>query len=234
MNPPAPVSSSVVPAGGRSCRAGSAATSRASSRMMAVTADMGSVVATPYLPRGPPLLPQALEQAEVAQRVHALPEVVVPIRYQLPISGQPLERRVLPRGVIAVDVVEDARLEHEESAVDPAFADLRLLGEGAHQLSVEGEPAEARGRRTAVTVASFPWWRWNSTRRRMSTLETPSPYVMRKVPSRTQDARRLMRPPVWVAIPVSIRWTSQSSRLPSCASRPPARRSTLKLLLRYA
>ena len=53
---------------------------------------------------------------------------------------------MLPRGVIAVDVVEDARLEHEESAVDPAFADLRLLGEGAHQLSVEGEPAEARGR----------------------------------------------------------------------------------------
>src|SRR5207247_10949442 len=129
-----------------SSRASSAATSRASSRMMAVTVDMGSVVATPYLPRGPPLLPQALEQAEVAQRVHALPEVVVPIRYQLPISGQPLERRVLPRGVIAVDVVEDARLEHEESAVDPAFADLRLLGEGAHQLSVEGEPAEARGR----------------------------------------------------------------------------------------
>src|SRR5207247_11027586 len=97
MNPPAPVSSSVVPASGRSSRASSAATSRASSRMMAVTVDMGSVVATPYLPRGPPLLPQALEQAEVAQRVHALPEVDEPIRSQQPIRTPPVERYVYAR-----------------------------------------------------------------------------------------------------------------------------------------
>ena len=65
---------------------------------------------------------------------------------QLAVLGQPLQRLALPDRLVAVDVVEHLRLEHEEAAVDPALADLRLLGELGDAVAVEDEPAEARRR----------------------------------------------------------------------------------------
>ena len=53
---------------------------------------------------------------------------------------------MLPLGVVALDVVEDGGLEHEEGAVDPAFLQLRLLGELDDPVAVQVELAEA-GRR---------------------------------------------------------------------------------------
>ncbi len=75
------------------------------------------------------------------------------------VARELLERLSLEVRVLAVDVVEDLRLEDEEAAVDPALAELRLLGELDHLVAVELDVAEARGWRTAVSVASFPWAR---------------------------------------------------------------------------
>ncbi len=52
----------------------------------------------------------------------------------------------LPVGGVAIDVVEDARLQDEEGAVDPAFAELGLLGEFVHAVAFEFQVAEAGGR----------------------------------------------------------------------------------------
>src|SRR5688572_7522650 len=66
--------------------------------------------------------PKRLEQTPVAQRVHALPEPVVPVGHQLAVAGESFHGFALPGGFVAVDVVEDLRLEHEERAVDPPLA----------------------------------------------------------------------------------------------------------------
>ena len=70
----------------------------------------------------------------------------MPVSHQLAVGRQPLEGRVLEGRLVALDVVEDCGLEHEEPAVDPALADLRLLGKRAHEIALEVEPAEAGGR----------------------------------------------------------------------------------------
>ena len=70
----------------------------------------------------------------------------MPVRHQLPVRREPLERLALPLRVVAVDVVEHRRLEHEERAVDPALAGLRLLGELDDLVAVELEVTEARRR----------------------------------------------------------------------------------------
>jgi len=51
----------------------------------------------------------------------------VPEGHELLIGGQPLERFEFEAGGVAVQVIEDSRLEDEESTVDPALAGLRLL-----------------------------------------------------------------------------------------------------------
>ena len=55
-------------------------------------------------------------------------------------------RRPASRLHFSVEVIENAGLEHQEAAVDPALADLRLLGEVRDQVAVEHQPAEARRR----------------------------------------------------------------------------------------
>src|SRR5713226_807805 len=82
----------------------------------------------PNLPRRIPAAPQPLQHPLVAQRVHALPKALVTVRGELTLPGEPFERVELEAALIPIDVAEDFRLEHEESSVDPAFADLRLLG----------------------------------------------------------------------------------------------------------
>src|SRR5690606_7035172 len=96
-------------------------------------------------PPGGAGLPQLLEALLVAQRVHALPEPLVPVGHELPVLGQLLERLALELGVVAGDVVEHARLQHEEGAVDPALARLGLLVELDDLVAVELEVTEAGG-----------------------------------------------------------------------------------------
>src|SRR5438477_544670 len=87
-------------------------------------------------------VPEVLEQAHVAKRVHALPEALVLVGRKLPLLGQSLERLALKERAVPIDESRDLGLEHEEAAVDPALADLRLLGEMADQVGGELQAAE--------------------------------------------------------------------------------------------
>jgi hypothetical protein len=70
----------------------------------------------------------------------------VAIGHELAGARQALERIALEDRRVAGEVVEHPRLEGEEAAVDPALAGLRLLGELAHAVVLEGQRAEARRR----------------------------------------------------------------------------------------
>ena len=63
-------------------------------------------------------------------------------------NGQPLEDgdEYEDDEIVTVEIVEDAGLQHEEAAVDPALAHLRLLAEPRHAMSIELEGAESRRR----------------------------------------------------------------------------------------
>jgi hypothetical protein len=134
----------------------------------------------------------------------------VPVGHELAVAGQAFQRLPLPDGVVALDVVEDARLQDEEGAVDPALAELWLLGEAAYLIALQVEAAEPGGR-TAVTVARRPWPRWNASSLSRSMLATPPPQVIMNGWSPRYGARRLMRPPVAVSRPVSTSSMVQSS-----------------------
>ena len=105
---------------------------------------------TPHLPRHVPALPEALEQPDVAQRVHRLPEAVVAERHQLADLGQPLERLALPDRIVPVDVVEHARLEDEEAAVDPALSICGFSVNSATRSPSKTSPPKRAGGRTAA------------------------------------------------------------------------------------
>ena len=63
----------------------------------------------------------------VAQRIHGLPESVVTIRRQPAILRKALERLAFPHRVVAADVFDDARFEHEKAAIDPGAVAFRLF-----------------------------------------------------------------------------------------------------------
>jgi hypothetical protein len=156
-------------------------------------------------------LPKVFEQLLVADGVHALPEGVVPVGHELAVARQPLERLPLELRRVAVDVVEDLRLEHEERAVDPALADLRLLRELGDLVAVEIEVPVARGRpdrREGGQLAVRAMEREQPVE--VDVRDTVAPREM-NVSSPMQRCRRLIRPPVAVSWPVSIRFTVQSS-----------------------
>src|ERR1043166_7152526 len=94
-------------------RTGSPAPARA--RNAASTMITGS----PDLPRCGALPPVLLQHLLVAQRIHRLPEPVVPVRGELPITSEPAQRLPLPDALIALDVIDRRWLEDEESAGDP-------------------------------------------------------------------------------------------------------------------
>jgi len=71
---------------------------------------------------------------------------------ELAVLGQALQRLSLPDGSIPVDVLKDAGLQHEETAVDPPFAGLRLLGKAEHRIA-EIETARKRSERLAAAGA---------------------------------------------------------------------------------
>src|SRR4029077_15232915 len=97
----------------------------------------GSRLPLPGLPGGGAVLPEALEQAQVPDRVHALPEPLVPKDGELTGRGQPFHHVRLEARAVAVEVGANARFEHQKSAVDPALAGLRLLGEARDEIAVE-------------------------------------------------------------------------------------------------
>src|SRR5262245_38345740 len=91
--------------------------------------DLTGPHSTPKLPRRLARRPESFEHFQIANGVHALPEVAVPIGHQLSRLGQPLQGLSLQRGFVAVNILQDLGFQNEESAVYPSFADLWLLGE---------------------------------------------------------------------------------------------------------
>ncbi len=86
-----------------------------------------------------PRAPQRLEVVHVAQRVHRLPEALVPVGHQLAVRGEPLERAALPERLVVGNEIEHVGREDEEAAVDPALADLRLLLELDDRVALAAE-----------------------------------------------------------------------------------------------
>src|SRR6188472_3458904 len=91
-------------------------------------------------------LPQLVEQHLLSQRIHALPEIMMAESHQLAVGGETLQRLTLEVSLVAVDVVEHTRFEHEERAVDPPLPELRLLRELHDPVAVELEVPETGGR----------------------------------------------------------------------------------------
>src|SRR6185437_15849817 len=100
----------------------------------------------PNLPGRIAARPERLEAHLVTHGVHALPEAVVLVGHELAVARQAFQRLALEQRGIAVDVIEDARLENEEGAVDPCLTRERLLVEARHAVAVELQAAEARRR----------------------------------------------------------------------------------------
>ena len=88
--------------------------------------------------------------------------------HHLPHRGEPNERRTFPTDVIAFDEIEAAGRQNEKSAIDQAAVAAGLLDEGGDRVALTLEGPVTPGGRTAVTVASLPWLRWNSMDERMS------------------------------------------------------------------
>jgi len=67
------------------------------------------------------------------------------IGHELAISGEPFEWLLLPMRVVAIDVVEDPRLKHEECSVDPSFFGLWLFRELDDLISHHLQVSETSG-----------------------------------------------------------------------------------------
>jgi hypothetical protein len=65
----------------------------------------------------------------IPQGVHRLPVAVVSVGLQLPLSRQALQGLGLLGGGIGADGVENARLQHKETALDPATIALGFFYE---------------------------------------------------------------------------------------------------------
>src|SRR6516165_4133136 len=90
------------------------------------------MILLPRLPWRSTAAPHLIEQSFLAKRVHALPERRMAVGHKFAVSRELLEGFALPHRRVSVDVVEDAWLQHEERAVDPAFAERGLFAEAAH------------------------------------------------------------------------------------------------------
>src|SRR5256885_2000177 len=99
----------------------------------------------PSRPRCPTFLPQRLQQPLVPQRVHALPETIVPTSGKLAVGSQALEGVCLQAAAVAFQVIEEGRLEDQKTAVYPAFTYLWLLCELRNHVAVEHQATEPCG-----------------------------------------------------------------------------------------
>jgi hypothetical protein len=75
----------------------------------------------------------------IAQRVHRLPEAGIAISSQLGNACERVERRGLPRGVVAFNPVDNRRIEHKEAAVDKRVVTRWLFDERLHYRVFEFE-----------------------------------------------------------------------------------------------
>jgi len=82
----------------------------------------------------------------LAERIHALPEAGVSVSHQLSIGGEPFHGFFFPLGFVAFDVIKDLRLKDEESAVDPAFSELRFFGESGDAVAFDFKQSVSRRR----------------------------------------------------------------------------------------
>src|SRR3989442_13064392 len=96
----------------------------------------------PDLPGRFAAVPEFFQHVFLFQRVHAGPEAIVLIAHQFPILGDLFDWLALPNGIITVDVVEDAAVEEEIPAVDPAFTGLRVFVEGGTTFAVKDDAAK--------------------------------------------------------------------------------------------
>jgi adenylate cyclase len=89
--------------------------------------------------------PQVVELHRVLVGVHALPEALVPVRAQLAVGGELLQRLALEHAVERY-ALEHALLEAEEATVDPVLGAGLLAEVGHPALAVElGDPELQRG-----------------------------------------------------------------------------------------
>src|ERR1041384_8128191 len=87
------------------------------------------VIPSPDLPGGGAPPPVLLQHLFVAQGIHRLPEPAVAVRGELAVTSQPAQRVPFPDRLVIVDILDRARLEHEESSIDPRPVAGRLLVE---------------------------------------------------------------------------------------------------------
>src|SRR5690606_10088845 len=75
-----------------------------------------------------------------------LPETTVLIAHQLTFLRQGPHGVLLPGGVITLDEIDDARLEHKEPAIDPAAVAQRLFLAPLHTGAITVHGTESSGR----------------------------------------------------------------------------------------
>src|SRR4051794_36538483 len=83
----------------------------------------------PHAPRSLAAVPEFLEQVLVPQRIHVLPIAGMAVDRELILRHEPAHGILLPDRVVAVDEIEDARLQDEESAIDQVTIRSGLLPE---------------------------------------------------------------------------------------------------------
>ena len=114
---------------------------------------------SPYFPRSFPTHPEALQKSEIAECIHALPELVVPIGHQLSLSGQWLHRLVLPTGLVTSNIRQNVGLRTKNPPLIHPSPICGFSVNSAIRSPSKTKPPKRAGGRTAVVVASLPWWR---------------------------------------------------------------------------
>ena len=71
----------------------------------------------------------------------------VPVGHQLAVRAQPLQRRLLEDGLVAFDVVDHFRRQHQKAAIDPGAVALRLFAKAGNLIcGIDIECAETTWR----------------------------------------------------------------------------------------
>src|SRR5512135_3424027 len=78
-------------------------------------------------------------------RLPTMPVARMLIGHQLSVPHQVFQRRLLEHRCVVAQVIEHARLEHEEPAINPALAGLRFFLERDHLPVAQVHPAETGG-----------------------------------------------------------------------------------------
>src|SRR6188474_1077557 len=100
----------------------------------------------PQLPWGFVFLPKFFEQMHIADCIHAMPKIIMLIGAQLPVCGNVFQRFEFPGGVITLNILSNAWLQDEKSAIDPPFADLGFFSELHYAIIFDHHLPKTRGR----------------------------------------------------------------------------------------